>query len=809
MRDAASVALGVACSASLRVAPVDAGGPWSVDVPCESFAPAAEAWRIRELERPLGASAACERSVLLRYADGVVEQVVVTRGEQVSSEGCRLPSWARGAVRRGRGHAVLGPRARGSDEVWWAAFILVLWRFRGDVPAATTVGEHLAWTSTLRDRGEPWLDADTCVWFGGSERELPFQSPPRPFTVLWHGSAVSYWFDRDELDLEVAERFADAVDRARDQLVASSADVRVARIDLGGDAFVETPGLDVADTGLAAEVLRVAAEWPDAIAVTDADTAISYAELAKRSETMAEELRSSVSPGSLVAVSLEPSVELVVVLLAILRAGCAYVPIDVRAPRARVEWVCADAGVATLVTDGADLDGVPTAAPRQLAPGLAYVIYTSGSTGRPKGVRVPQRNVVALLAATRDRLGLGTDDVWTFFHSLAFDFSVWEIWGCLLTGGRLVVVPYWVSRSPDEHLALLARENVTVLSQTPTAFGQLLDAEAGSGFARPRLVLLGGEAFDTSLLRRWYASHPASHSRVVNLYGITETTVHVTMKDLGPADADSPVGLVGRPLAGWWVAVRDPSGNPLPYGAIGQLYIGGAGLADGYTDPALTVEAFVVDRVRGERAYASGDLGRILPDGQVEYLGRRDDQVKVHGHRIELAEVRRAVLDQPGVEDCVVLVDRAADGVARGLEAFVVLGAGTDQSTIARGVRSAVPEHLVPSRFQAVDALPSTVNGKLDVVRLRKVARPLVLATPVLAVAEDALERRVGDLWDELLGGPAGLDDDLFEIGATSVVAARICARLRADGFELSVRDVFACSTIRRLAARLRSKEKR
>ncbi|WP_143343260.1 AMP-binding protein, partial [Crossiella equi] len=263
----------------------------------------------------------------------------------------------------------------------------------------------------------------------------------------------------------------------------------------------------------------------------------------------------------------------------------------------------------------------------------AYVIYTSGSTGRPKGVVVPHRNVLALVAATRPEYALSTADVWTWFHSSAFDFSVWEIWGCLLTGGRLVVVPYFVSREPDRFAELLAAEGVTVLSQTPSAFTQLLTVDHHA--LSPRLVVFGGEPLDARVLLPWFDQHPGS--RVVNMFGITETTVHVTHQTLDRSLALAATRSVGPALPGWHLLVLDPEGRVQPPGVPGEICVGGAGVATGYLgQETLTAQRFRWNEHTGSRLYHSGDLGRLRPDGRLEHLGRIDSQVKLRGFRIEL-----------------------------------------------------------------------------------------------------------------------------------------------------------------------------
>ncbi|HWN62179.1 MAG TPA: amino acid adenylation domain-containing protein, partial [Streptosporangiaceae bacterium] len=395
---------------------------------------------------------------------------------------------------------------------------------------------------------------------------------------------------------------------------------------------------------------RQVAQRPDAIAVVCGQTRWSYAEVEERANRLARFLVSrGAGPGRLVGVAMGRSAELVVVLLAVLKAGAGYVPVDPEYPAERASFMLGDAGAVLLVCDRGSAGRVPSGdVPRvvvddegtaaavsgllagpltdgeRLAPPVpgsaAYVIYTSGSTGRPKGVVVSHRNVVRLLTMTTGWFDFGPDDVWVLFHSYAFDFSVWEIWGALGFGGRLVVVPFLVSRSAGEFRELLAAEGVTVLNQTPSAFYQLMEVWGdGSGLA-VRFVVFGGEALDCGRVARWRESLPGGGPVLVNMYGITETTVHVTAHVVGPGEAASVVGTAIPDLR---VFVLDERLGLVPPGAAGEMYVAGAGLALGYLHRAgLTGERFVACPFGGpgERMYRTGDLARWTSVGELEYL---------------------------------------------------------------------------------------------------------------------------------------------------------------------------------------------
>jgi amino acid adenylation domain-containing protein len=474
-------------------------------------------------------------------------------------------------------------------------------------------------------------------------------------------------------------------------------------------------------------------------------------------------------------------------------------------PEERLDRTARDAGVRLVVRDTAPYLGAATRIdrPRQgTGQDPAYVIHTSGSTGRPKGVVVPHTNVLALLDATREDFALTADDTWTFFHSSAFDFSVWEIWGALLTGARLVVVDHWVARSPEDFHALLVRESVTVLSQTPSAFGQLraVDRNAKERLS-VRLVVLGGEALDTRPLLGWFDRYPEDRCRLVNMYGITETTVHVTAATVTRRGALAASRSVGRPLPGWAVSVRDERGRPLPTGAAGEIWVGGAGLALGYLGrPELTAERFVTDSYRPGRWYRSGDLGRLRADGSLEHLGRIDSQVKVRGYRIELDEIRAVLLEDPVVTAAAVVLsgDAFEDAAGVRIDAYVV--ADGDTGDVRRRAARLLPDHMLPATVTAVAALPLTPNGKLDRDRLPAPEPAKPVPVPVPASPGDLATALTG-VWEEVLGVPVGPDDNFFELGGNSLYAIRVGTVLRERGLPaLPMRLLYTHPTVRALS---------
>ncbi|MFC8623915.1 non-ribosomal peptide synthetase [Streptomyces anulatus] len=411
-------------------------------------------------------------------------------------------------------------------------------------------------------------------------------------------------------------------------------------------------------------------------------------------------------------------------------------------------------------------------------------MHTSGSTGRPKGVLVPHADVTALVDAVRDDFALSPDDAWTCFHSAAFDFSVWEIWGALLTGGRLVVVDHWTSRQPEDFHALLVRERVSVLSQAPSAFTQLAAADrTGGGLPALRPVVLGGEPLDARPLPGWFDRHPEDRCRLVTMYGITETTVHVTAATVTRREALAGSRSVGRPLPGWSVRVLDPHGRPVPPGAPGEIHVGGAGVALGYLHrPAPTAERFLPDVVDpAGRLYRSGDLGRLLPDGTLEHLDRIDDQMKVRGFWIEPGEIRHVLLEDPAVSAAAVTVTGGAGGDAAAvrIDAYVVPapGAGEDPGPVRDRAARLLPPHMVPATATVPPALPLTANGKLDPARrpapgARRPPAPAAPAAPAAEAVEaaEAPAAVLAGIWRDVFGvDEIGPDDDFWDLGGNSL----------------------------------------
>ncbi|MEV7229556.1 amino acid adenylation domain-containing protein [Polymorphospora sp. NPDC051019] len=567
---------------------------------------------------------------------------------------------------------------------------------------------------------------------------------------------------------------------------------------------------------------------PDAVAVSFEGGSLRYGELNSRANQLAHHLRAhGVGPDQPVAICVERSTEMIVGLLAILKAGGAYVPLDPGYPADRLAYVLGDSAPAVVLAHAATrtvLDGVTSApvidldepaawADRpctdpavDLTPGnLAYVIYTSGSTGRPKGVMVEHANVVRLFSATAHWFGFGPSDVWSLFHSFAFDFSVWEIWGALLHGGRLVVVPRLTSRSPADFYRLLCDEGVTVLNQTPSAFRSLIAAQAETGRSHAlRTVVFGGEALDPAMLRPWYADPRNGRAELVNMYGITETTVHVTYRPLTAADADRPgVSPIGGPIGDLRLYVLDERLEPVPHGVVGELHVGGAGVARGYLNrPELTAERFFDSPFEaGDRLYKTGDLVRHRADGSLEYIGRNDFQVKIRGFRIELGEIESQLAATPGVREAVVLATTDATGETRLVGYYTASVRKLTADALRTRLSGVLPEHMVPAAYVRIAEWPLTANGKLDRKAL-PAPDGLAFASRDYAEPVGPTEIALAGIWAEVLGiERVGRHDNFFALGGHSLLALRVLERMRRQGMDADVRVLFGAPVLIDLAA--------
>jgi tyrocidine synthetase-3 len=623
-------------------------------------------------------------------------------------------------------------------------------------------------------------------------------------------------------------------------------------------------------TGIHELFTRQARRTPDYIAVEEVHSlhgldeketapsfhlSLTYRELNKRGDRLAGFLREKgVLMDSIVAIRVERSAVMIAGILGILKAGAAYLPVDLVLPEERLQYMLKDSAAKILLTSDAinriptphHLSLHPSALPRfypSHSPSLAYVIYTSGTTGRPKGALIEHGNVVRLLFNEEFQFDFNNKDVWTLFHSYSFDFSVWEINGALLYGGKLLVIPQVTARDPREFLQVLASRQVTVLNQTPSAFYNLMQwelKEEGRKDLKLRYVIFGGEALQPGKLRSWKEKYPGT--RLVNMFGVTETTVHVTYREIGREEIERGFSNIGKPIPTLRLYIMDKNRQLVPWGTPGELYVAGKGVARGYLNrPELTAEKFDRDlwdyrdyhdekdqkfaektkfqkvlvksappgRQR-QKIYKTGDLVRLTPRGDLEYLGRIDQQVQLRGFRIELAEIESQLLKKEEIQEAVVVAgtDKTGD---KYLCAYFTSSRKVELFELKEHLSVYLPSYMIPSYFLPIDHIPLTSNGKLN-----KKALPQPVARLEVGYVEprSQTEKVIADVWREWLGlGNVGILDNFFDAGGNSIKAIRVASRLgEVLGEEVPVVKVFQYPTIAALASHLedpqREKEK-
>ncbi|WP_289355734.1 non-ribosomal peptide synthetase [Paenibacillus sp. S-12] len=560
-----------------------------------------------------------------------------------------------------------------------------------------------------------------------------------------------------------------------------------------------------------------AAARPDNIAVVYEKHALTYTELNEQANRLARYLqKQGAGPETMVGLCMERSHNLIVSILGILKAGAAYVPLDPVYPAERLSFMLEDSETPLVLTQAQHQDSLPIVGVRMIcldaiqdelalesgdnlgttaAPdNLAYVIYTSGSTGKPKGVAVCHEHVVRLFTSTEAWYGFHEQDVWTLFHSYAFDFSVWEMWGALLYGGKLVVVSYYTSRATDEFYQLLAAEQVTVLNQTPSAFQQLIRAEEQMGIAdlALRYVIFGGEALDLPALSPWFERHGEDYPTLVNMYGITETTVHVTYRPITMKDVHEASGsLIGKPIPDLHIYVLDSALQPVPVGVTGEMYIAGAGVTRGYLNRAeLTAERFIPNpfsQLTEARLYKSGDLACWKANGELEYVGRADEQVKIRGFRIELGEIESVLAQYPSIREVTVMARQDGEEDKRLVAYLTTEDADITVASLRAHLANRLPDYMIPAAFVLMDAFPLTSNGKVDRKALPAPEISHLDLKRSYVAPRNPTEEKLSAIWAEVMGiERVGIEDNFFELGGHSLLATRLISRIR-DAFQVEV----------------------
>jgi amino acid adenylation domain-containing protein/non-ribosomal peptide synthase protein (TIGR01720 family) len=601
--------------------------------------------------------------------------------------------------------------------------------------------------------------------------------------------------------------------------------------------------------------VREAQDKKGCSALGDLRNAITYKELNEKASQLAGLLEEiGVRPDTIVGIMVERSIEMITGILGILKAGGAYLPIEPEYPEKRINYMLTDSSASVLVTKRKEVEkrsginekivkgrlsivncqweGVIgnrlAGSPKKITPrnpqpavnpsNLAYIIYTSGTTGKPKGVLITHRNVARLLVNNRFQFDFNSSDTWSLFHSYSFDFSVWEMYGALLYGGKLRLIPRMTAVDTQEFLEILAKENITVLNQTPSVFYNLanLEVQNPNKHLYLKYVIFGGEALKPIKLQQWKNKYP--QTRFINMFGITETTVHVTYKEVEIRDMQLNRSNIGRPIPTLYTYIMDGDQRLLPIGIPGEICVGGEGVARGYLNrPQLTSEKFVNHPyIPGQRLYRSGDLGRLLENGDIEYLGRIDHQVKIRGHRIELGEIESQLLRSPDVKEVLVLTKGELSG-DKYLCAYVVLNntESLNQSSLVisklrKQLLQSLPDYMIPAYFIPIEKIPLTPNGKVD---RKALPGPGQGPAKKYTTPRSRIEEKLVTIWQEILGDrlntDVGIDDNFFEVGGHSLKAATLASRIHKElDTQVPLTKIFTHQTIRKLSHYIEGAEK-
>lgn len=558
---------------------------------------------------------------------------------------------------------------------------------------------------------------------------------------------------------------------------------------------------------------------PNRIAVSINNEKITYKELNSRANKLANYLvKKGVSTDIPVGIRINKSIEMIVGILAIIKAGGCYLPINLSYPEKRVSFMLKDSKAKLLLTNNKSNDlkleietinlddsNIYEQDDKNLTiknniDDLIYIIYTSGSTGVPKGAMLTHRNVIRLMKNDKFLFDFNENDVWTMFHSVAFDFSVWEMYGALLYGGRLVLVPEDIAKSPKQFLELLRNEQVTVLNQTPTFFYNLLEQEMKNkdNKLKVRYIIFGGEALKPNLIKSWKDKYP--FTKLINMYGITETTVHVTFKELSKEDLLSSKSNIGVPIPTLKTYILDKKHRLLPIGVEGEICVSGDGVCRGYLNrPELNNEKFIKNPFnRNEKLYCSADSAILKEDGNLCYKGRIDNQVKIRGFRVELGEIETKLLRHPSISKCVVLAKKDSDKDSH-LVAYIVCNKDVRIDELKEYMKDLVPTYMIPNYFVKLEDIPINSNGKADRKALSNVKYTIERENKYAEPRNDFEKTLKIIIEKEMNISDVGIDDDILNLGADSLTLMRITAELLDKNYEVNIQKFYEQKTIRKI----------
>ncbi|HLP62850.1 MAG TPA: amino acid adenylation domain-containing protein [Candidatus Deferrimicrobium sp.] len=546
---------------------------------------------------------------------------------------------------------------------------------------------------------------------------------------------------------------------------------------------------------------------------------LSYRELNEKSNRLAWSLRKKgIKPDHIVGIMMGPGIEMITTIFSVLKAGGIYLPVDPGYPAERAKFMLADCVAKCLLTTtggaepGPDQESKENPSCTNRPCDGAYVIFTSGTTGKPKGVMVEHRNTIALMKAGRELFGFCSRDVWTMFHSFCFDFSVWEMYGPLLHGGKLVTVPRLIAHEPQRYLETLKKKTVTILNQTPTVFYQLVQEEmqAPGKSLHLRYVIFGGEALKPGKLKPWKDKYPGT--KLINMYGITETTVHVTFKEISGAEIEQNISNIGKPLPTLSGYIVNKYLKLQPKTVPGELLVGGHGVTRGYLNrPELTGEKFGRDFhhssfIHHSKLYRTGDRVRLIDNGEMEYLGRIDHQVKVRGNRVETGEIERQMMLLPWIQEALV-IPKEDDHGNNYLCAYMKVEPGKNITVteLRETLLKKLPDYMIPSYFIPLEVFPVTTTGKIDREKLPEPGSMRTRIGVTYAAPVTETEKTVAAVWQEVLKlDRVGIHDNFFDLGGTSLDIVRLNARLKGVfNLEIPVLALFEYPTIQAFSRRL------